>query len=111
MYEDKKANRVLVANIPMPVADKEYVWSLPKGCKWFTLHVRDATAARIAFKTGHVANSVEPYFTLKANTSWDEKYLEVDISRGLPVFFACAGAGKVVEVVLGVYDDNLEGME
>jgi hypothetical protein len=45
---------------------------------------------------------------LKANTAWDERDLVVDALRGHPLYFACASAGKVVEVFLGIYDPKTE---
>ncbi len=106
---DEKANSIRVANIAIPVADKEVPWSLPTGCRWFTLQVRDGTALRIAYESGKVANSQPPYFTLKADNQWDEKHFEVDSPHGVQLYFACASAGKMVEVLLGIYDPNIGG--
>lgn len=106
---DEKANKIVIANIPMPKADTEYNWALPKGCRWFTLQVRDETAMRIAVEAGHVASFEPPYFTIKPDTGWDERQLDVEIRYGLPLYFACGSAGKVVEVIMGVYDPSIGG--
>lgn len=106
---DEKANKILIANIKMPKADKEYNWALPKNCRWFTLQVRDGTALRVAVESGHVANSEPPYFTIKMDNSWDERLLEVDLRYGLPLFFACGSAGKTVEAIMGIYDPSIGG--
>lgn len=106
---EEKANRIVIANVHLTKANKEYNWALPKNCRWFTLQVRDGTAFRIAVETGHVASSEPPYFTIKADNSWDERYLDVDIRYGLPLFFACSSAGKVVEAIMGIYDPSVGG--
>ena len=108
---ERAANKILIANITMPEANKEYSWALPQGCQWFTLQVRDGTPIRIAFESGHVANSEVPYFTLLANNAWDERQFQVDISHGLPFYFACSIAGKVIEALLGIYDVAIGGEE
>lgn len=106
---EERANRILIANLPMPVADKEYNWALPKNCRWFTLQTRNGAAIRVAVETGHVASSEPPYFTIKPDNSWDERYLEVDIRYGLPLFLACSSAGEVMEAIMGVYDPSVGG--
>ena len=106
---EDRANKLLVANVNIPGADAEVSWALPKNCIWFTLQVRDGTVIRIAVESGHVASSEPPYYTLQADNSWDEQRLKVDTRHGLPLYFACGTAGKVVEVIMGVYDENLEG--
>lgn len=103
------ANSIVIANIIIPEANKERSWALPNGCRWFTLQVRDGTAIRIAVESGKVAESQANYYTLKTDNEWDEKELGVDITHGLPLYFACAAAGKVVEVLMGVYKPEGEG--
>lgn len=100
---DEKANKVRVANIDIPTANTWTPWALPKGCRWFTLQTRDGTKVKISRspKGG-------TYFTLKADTSWDEKDFKVDSKLGYPLYFSCAKAGEVVEVILGVYEEEEE---
>jgi len=106
---DERANKIVIANIPIPKADKEVPWALPKDCRWFTLQVRDGTAIRVAVESGHVAKLEPPYFTIKTDNSWDERFLDVDMRYGLPLYFACGVAGKVVEAIMGVYDPDIGG--
>ena len=109
MNEDKKVNDIRTFTFPLVTADKEYEVYLPKGVKFFTLHVRDGTAIRMSHLQGRVSGSEEPYFTLKANTSWDEQ--NVDVNRNIRWYVACGSASKVVEVIAGVYDPALEPEE
>ena len=104
---EEQANKILVANIKMPSANTEYPWAVPKGCVWFSLHVRDNTAVRIATKSGHVASSEPPYFTLKSNSAWNGEDLKVSIKSGIPLYFASASTGKVVEVIIGIHEPEL----
>lgn len=106
---DERANTIVIANKKMPLANTEYSWALPKGCRWFTLQVREGTAIRIAVEAGYVADSQPPYFTLLADNQWDERYFDVDIGHGLPLYFACSSAGKTVEVIMGIYDPSVGG--
>lgn len=108
---EEKANKIAIANVNILKANEEVHWALPKGCRWFTLQVRDGTSIRIAVESGHVASSQPPYFTLLTNNSWDERYLDVNISQGLSLYFACNEANKVVEVIMGVYDPSIGGEE
>lgn len=105
---DEKANKILIANITMVTADTEYPWAVPKNCIWFTLHVRDNSAVRIATEAGHVALSQPPYFTLKSNSAWNGEDLKISLKTGVPLFFASDGTGKVVEVIVGIYEPELD---
>ena len=106
MDGNERANKVLIANIPIPDANKEVPWAIPKDCQWFTLQTRDGTAIRVAVESGHVANSQPPYFTIKAYGEWDERYLNIDLRYGLSLFFACSLAGKIVEVIMGIHEEE-----
>ena len=106
---NEKANKVLIANLIMPEADKEYNWALPKNCRWFTLQARGGALIRVAVEAGHVASSAPPYFTIKVDNSWDEKQLDVDTRYGLPLFFACGSAGETIEAIMGIYDPSIGG--
>lgn len=102
-----QANKLLIANVPMPTANKEYTWSAPKGCVWFALHSRGNTALRVAVLSGHVASSEPPYFTLKANSIWNGEYFGIKVKSGIPLYFACASA-ETLEVLMGIYDPELD---
>ncbi len=94
--------RLVVANIRVP-ASEEAVWTLPKGCKWFTLQCRTAVDVRIAFDSGHVVSSEPPYFTLKSSQGWSE---DVDIKTPQTIFFAAASA-IWIEAVMGIAEEVL----
>ena len=96
-------SRILVANVQIAVANTEYGWALPKGCKWFTLQCRTAVDVRIAFDSGHVASSEPPYFSLKSGTSWSE---DVDIKTPLKIFFAAASA-VWIEAFVGIAEEEV----
>jgi len=103
---EKEVNEIRVLNIPLETADKEYEVYFPKGTQFFTLHTRDGTAIRLSHEEGKVNASDPPYWTLKANTSWSEDRLY--IIRNLRLYVACGTAAKVVEVIVGLYNPELE---
>lgn len=94
-----------IINIEMPSADTEYWWQLPRNCKWFTLQVRDGTAIRIATLADKVAKSNPPYFTLKANATWSEDDLDIT-SEDIFLYFACGSTGKVIEIFVGLKEEE-----
>lgn len=91
------AKKPSIININIVAADTEYSHMLPKGCKRFTLHVRDGTAIRLSFIQGVVATPDPGYWTLKANTSWSESKLDIEADTWL--YFACDSTGKVLEII------------
>ena len=105
---ETQANRLQIANIDLPVADKEETWAVPKGCQWFNMQTRDGAEIRMSTIAGHAAGKKPPYFTVKPDIAWDEKQLLVKINQGLVLFFASSVAGKTVEILLGIYDPSLE---
>lgn len=102
-----QANKLSIANVPMPTADKEYFWAVPKNCVWFALHSRSNTALRIAVEAGKVALSQPPYFTLKSNSIWNGEYFGIKVKSGVPLYFACASA-ETLEVMVGIYEPELD---
>ena len=100
---DNEVVRFGVINIDMPAANTEYPsggWQLPRNCKWFNLHARDRTAIRISTVMDKVAGSSNPYFTLKAGSSWNE--FDLNIQEDLILYFASAGTSKVIEILVGL---------
>lgn len=79
----------------MTNANAEYSQALPSGTKKFLIQCRDGTAFRLAFVTGKVATPIEPYVTIPANSTYSE---DLVFSHDT-LFFACASAGKVVEII------------
>ena len=83
-----------IYNVTMTLADTEYSQALPAQTKKFTIHTRDGTAFRLAYVTGKVAAPTEPYFTIPTNGIKSEDYLTTSVT----LYFACAAAGKIVEI-------------
>lgn len=86
-------------NISMPEADTEYSQGLPAGTKKFLVHTRDGTAFRLAFVTGKVAQSIEPYFTIPVNSAYNEDFLGLS---GVTLYFASSSANLVMEILVWV---------
>jgi len=99
----EKATTLIVATIKFDVADKEYAWQFPPGMKTFSMHSRSGNAVRISHTQGTVTPSVEPYFTLKANTAYSQDDLNIKSIQPPPTFyFACSVATEVLEIIIGV---------
>lgn len=94
-----KADKLAVVNVVMASADKEYRWQFPRGCMGFAMQCRDGTAVRFSFKAGIVANSDQGYATIKTDGAFDETDLNIQ-SGDEAIYFACASAGKIVEIVV-----------
>ena len=97
----QRGTKVQMFTVSMPVANFEYKWQLPFGCKKLTMQCRDSTDVYMATNRGCVAGPYDPYFTLKGGTAWDDQQLNIgnlaDIST---IYFGCASAGKVVEIII-----------
>ena len=89
------ATTPVIYNVTMTLADTEYSQALPANTKKFLIHTRDGTTFRIAFVTGKVATPTEPYFTIAAN----DAYYEDGIKATPTLYFGCASAGKIVEII------------
>ncbi|MBA7683796.1 hypothetical protein ES703_92181 [subsurface metagenome] len=92
----ESADTPAIYNVTMPSADTEYTQALPSNCLKFLIHTRDGTAIRLAFVTGKVATPTAPYFTVPTNESYFEDHIK---PSSLTLYFACASAGKVVEII------------
>ena len=87
-----------VAVVPLANADEEYKYEFPRSVQKFILKMRETDAdLRIAFETGLVAGSTDPYFTLDSSDVWNED--DLDGLPGLTVYFASPVAGKNVEIL------------
>ncbi len=89
------ASTPVIYNVTMTLADTEYSQALPANTRRFVIQTRDGTGIRLAFVTGKVAVPVEPYLTVKTNSSYSEDMVQ---SSSLTLFMACAAAGKVAEI-------------
>jgi|GEM_PF-1643932 len=95
--ELKEAKEPIVYNKTLTNADTEYSVTLPDHTKKLTFQCRTADDIRFAFEPGKVATPTEPYITLKANSTYDEKDLDL---VGKTLYLACSVAGKVVEILV-----------
>jgi hypothetical protein len=86
----------IVYNVTMIDADTEYSQALPTTCRKFEIQTRDGTAFRVAYETGKVAAPTEPYVTIPENCLY---YHEMISPTALTLYFACAEALKVVEII------------
>jgi len=94
--EDTASRRPAIKNVTMTLANTQYHYQFPKNVKKFLLHCRDGTAFRVAFQRGKVALPTPDYFTILANTAYNEDNLNVE---ELHIYFACGVAAKVIEII------------
>ena len=91
----------LVATTPtkyalaLTLADTEYSQALPANTKKFRIHLRDFATFRLAYVTGKVAGSVDPYETIPAGS---EKYEDGLNLAALTVYLASPVAAKTAEI-------------
>lgn len=99
MLNQVRVSDPLIVNIVMTDADTEYPYQLPKNCKKFMMQVRDGAAIRVAVKPNIVADSANSgYWSMKANSwIWDDG-LNIEDPSNIRLHFACASAGKIVEI-------------
>lgn len=79
------------------LANTEYSFTLPVGVKKFFIHTRDESSFRLAFITGSVAASVEPFITVPAGSRYYEDLILGTAARLL--YVASPVAGKCLEVI------------
>ena len=90
------ATTPLTYNITMILADTEYPQILPANTTKFFIKTRDDSSFRIAWETGKVATSTEPYTTVPAKSPYWEDHLK--LLTALTIYFASALAGRVIEI-------------
>lgn len=88
-----------IFNITMTTANQEYNQPLPANCKRYSIGTQDGTPIRYAFVTGKVATPTAPYYQTLSNQIDEEN---IDPSATLTLYFACATAGKIVQIVAWV---------
>ena len=76
-------------------ADTEYSQALPANTKKFRIHLRDYAAFRLAYVTGKVAASTDPFETVPAGS---EKYEDGLLLASTTLYFASSVATKVAEI-------------
>jgi len=96
---DKKADEATAPNeytVTLTNADTEYSQALPTNTRAFEFWARESVDIRFAFTSGKVATPTEPYFTLKAGTTYYKENLNLS---GKSLYLACGEAGKHVEII------------
>lgn len=84
----------VIYNVTMTTQNTEYSQALPSGTKKFLIKCRTSYAIKLAF----VANaSGTTYVTVPADRAFKEEDLSLSGSRTL--YFQCATAGQVAEIV------------
>jgi hypothetical protein len=91
-----KATTPTIYNVTMTNANTEYSQALPSNTKKFLIQTRDGTAFRFAYVTGKVATPTAPWLTVPANSVYYEDMIEEATQT---LYFACASAGKIIEIV------------
>ena len=81
--------------VALTSADTEYSQALPANTKKFRIHLRDYETFRLAYVTGKVAASTDPFETIPAGS---EKYEDGLNLSALTVYLASPVATKVVEI-------------
>ena len=81
--------------VALTSADTEYSQALPANTKKFRIHLRDYATFRLAYVTGKVAASTDPFETIPAGS---EKYEDGLNLSALTVYLASPAAGKTAEI-------------
>jgi len=81
--------------LALTLANTEYSQALPANTKKFRIHLRDFATFRLAYVTGKVAGSVDPYETIPAGS---EKYEDGLNLAALTVYLASPAADKTAEI-------------
>jgi len=96
---DKKPDEATNPNeytVTLTNADTEYSQSLPAGTKALEFWARESVDIRFAFTSGKVATPTEPYFTLKAGTTYYKENINL---TGKTLYLASSVAGSHVEIL------------
>lgn len=81
-------------NLLMPLANTEYTLTIPSGVKRLTFQCRTSEIVRYAWEPGHVAGSVNPFISLKADMVFNEI---VHIIKARPIYVASTANPLVLE--------------
>jgi len=96
---DKKVDEATTPNeytVTLTSADTEYSQALPAGTKALEFWARESVDIRFAFTSGKVATPTEPYFTLKAGTTYYKENINL---TGKTLYLASSVAGSHVEII------------
>jgi len=87
----------MVANQTLTVADTEYSYTLPNDTRSFFLRARNNRKIQVAFEEG---TSGSTYFSVGEGITYYEDELYVSGGKPVTLYFQCAIAGEVLEIVL-----------
>lgn len=92
-YAQSSSMKAIVNTVTMTDADTEYSWAIPNGAGSFTVQCRNGYDIKICFTSGESGTT---YFTIKTGSA----YYETNVSSyGNTLYFQCAAAGQVLEIV------------
>lgn len=83
--------------VTMTSGNTEYSQELPADTKFFTVRCRTNFAVRLAFVTGKVAASTDPFKTIVAGSEYVSPD-DISWHTAKTIYFACSTAAKVVEI-------------
>ena len=92
-----------VVNVVLTNQDEEYMWPVPVDCVWIVMQARTATDIRMATRRGKVGTATPqmPYYTIKSGAYLPVSFLyNEDPDKKL--YFACGTSGTVVEIIVGL---------
>jgi|GEM_PF-6165881 hypothetical protein len=93
VFADGEPLKGYVANTTMTLANTEYSYALPSGAGNVTIQNRGNYDVKVCFTSGASGTT---YFTLKAGSAYYEERIS---NYGTTLYFQCATAGQVLEVV------------
>lgn len=84
--------------LSLVTANTEYSQALPDNTRVFTVQLREAHDTRLAFATGKVAGSTDPFLTLKSGQAFNSP--EKLASSGQTIYAACGTANVHLEILV-----------
>ena len=81
-----------VYNVPLPLKNTEYAYTLPSGVREFTIRSRSGLKVQLAFEAGKSGTEF-----LSVNSTWTEQ--NVDPSDTTTLYMRGAKSGDVVEIL------------
>jgi len=83
----------------MPVANRQYSFTLPTNTKSIEMQITSGAAFRVSFDSGRVGPIAKrPYWSVAANTEWERDKLRLTDTT---LYFACGTAGVTMELAIG----------
>lgn len=88
-----------IYKLELTSADTEYSQVITPSVKKFTIQCRTTFDVRLAFVTGKVAASTDPYLTIKKGNVYWEDDLDTKLTT-TTLYLASSEAGVVIEIVV-----------